>query len=281
MKLSRAGKVAVSAAREAGAILRQSFGHTGRDGVKYKAHREPVSLVDFASNDLIIQRISKAFPTHDILSEENPGSATQPITSRPTWVIDPLDGTTNFISGVPLFAVAIALVERGVPRVGVIYDPIHDELFVAERGKGAWLNGKRMHVSKRDVVRGALLYAGRGYRDHDLEKHGKIIYELERRTSYFRRLGTAAIMLAYVAAGRTEAVILTGNKPWDTLAGIILVREAGGAVTDYCGCHWTIKSEDVVATNKSIHKHLVNITKRIKAAKCRKMTKTIDKRAKK
>jgi myo-inositol-1(or 4)-monophosphatase len=103
-----------------------------------------------------------------------------------------------------------------------------------------------------------------------LEKHGKIIYELERRTSYFRRLGTAAIMLAYVAAGRTDAVILTGNKPWDTLAGIVLVREAGGKVTDYCGCRWHVEREDVVATNGAIHKHLVAITKKIKVTKCSK-----------
>jgi len=269
MTLSRAGKVAVAAAKEAGALLRSSFGHIARKDVSYKSDNGPVSLVDFASNDIIIRHISRAFPDHDILSEEGPGSDRANIRhGKKTWIVDPIDGTTNFISGVPLFAVAIALVERGVIKLGVIYDPIHDEMFVAEQGRGAWLNGKRIRVSGRDVVRGALLYAGRGYREKDLEKHGKIIYELERRTSYFRRLGTAAIMLAYVAAGRTEAVILTGNKPWDTVAGILLVREAGGRVSDYCGCRWTMKSEDVVATNANIHKHLVDITKKIKAANC-------------
>lgn len=262
--------VAASAAREAGRILRQAFEKKGGYGVKYKEHQEPVSLVDFASNDLIIQKLSKAFPTHAILSEEGDRSSEAVIGNTPTWVLDPLDGTTNFINGIPLFAVAIALVENRKPTIGIIYDPVHDELFVAERGGGAFLNGKRLHVTNRDVIRGALMYAGRGYRNRDLVKHGKIIYALEKRTSYFRRLGTAALMLAYVAAGRADSVILTGNKPWDTIAGILLVEEAGGKVTDYCGTKWNLKSGDVVATNKAIHKHLVSITCKIKAAGCKK-----------
>jgi myo-inositol-1(or 4)-monophosphatase len=134
-------------------------------------------------------------------------------------------------------------------------------MFAAEKGKGATLNGKQIKVSTREVTRGGMLFAGRGFQDRDRVRHGKIIYALERQTPYFRRLGSAAHMLAGVACGRADAVILTGNKPWDTVAGILLVEEAGGKVTDYCGRRWTMKSEDLVATNSAIHKEIIKITK--------------------
>ncbi len=252
---------AIAAAREAGKILMAAYSG-GRESldVKYKKFLEPVTLADNASNDAILRRISKTFPNDDIVSEEGNGADT--IGTKPVWVIDPLDGTTNFINHIPLFAVAIARMENGVPTVAVIYDPVHDEMFAAERGKGATLNGMPMHTTTRDVTRGALLIAGRGYRDHDRVRHGKIIYSLERVTPYFRRLGSAAIMLSALAAGRADALILTGNKPWDTVAGTLLVEEAGGKVTDYCGRRWTHKSQDLLATNGPIHPQLVIVTKK-------------------
>lgn len=261
-------KIAVAAAREAGKILMDAYDGTAASlDVHYKKYREPVSIVDLASNDAIIRRLSKAFPLDDILSEESKGLEAPMLGGKgATWIIDPLDGTTNFISHIPLFAVMIARVEDGIPTVGVIYDPLHGEMFTAEKGKGAKLNGRSIHVSNRDVTRGAMLFAGRGYRDRDRVRHGQIIYALERQTPYFRRLGSAAHMLADVACGRADAVILTGNKPWDTVAGTLLVEEAGGKVTDYCGRHWTVKSEDLVAANASIYKKIVAITK--KKAKC-------------
>lgn len=263
----QATKVAIAAARDSGKLLRVCFGRKDGNRVSYKSHQEPVSLVDFESNDIITRHINRAFPDHLILSEESPGANEALISNKPTWVIDPLDGTMNFISGVPLFAVAIAYVEHGVAKSGVIYDPIHDEMFVAERGKGATVNGKTMHVSNRDIVKGALLYAGRGYRNRDLERHGKIIFALEKSTSYFRRLGTAAIMLSYVASGRADALILTGNKPWDTMAGALLAEEAGGKISDYAGKRWTHRSEDIVVANPAIHKHIIAITSQIRATK--------------
>lgn len=256
----KATKVAVEAAKEAGALLRSSFEAKGGYGVKYKKHKEPVSLVDYASNDIIISHLSRTFPKHNILSEESDGALEATIGNGTTWIIDPLDGTSNFIAGIPIFGLTIALVEKKEIKIGIIYDPVHDEMFVAEKGRGATLNGKKMYVSKRDVVRGAMLFAGRGYRANDKMRHGKVIYALEKTTTYFRRLGCASIMLSSVASGRADSVILTGSKPWDTVAGILLIREAGGKVTDYCGKRWTLKSPDLLATNGKIHKRLVGIT---------------------
>lgn len=258
---SRALNVAVAAAREAGKILMAAYeGPRKHLDVRYKKYQEPVTLADHASNDAILRRIAKVFPKDDILSEESNGAET--IGNKPVWIIDPLDGTTNFIGRIPLFAVVIARMENGVPTLGVIYDPVHDELFAAERGSGTRLNGKPVRTSTRDVTGGAMLFAGRGYRDRDRVRHGKIIYALERQTPYFRRLGSAAVMLMNVAAGRADAVILTGNKPWDTVAGVLLVEEAGGKVTDYLGRKWTHKSEDLVASNGPIHGGIVDITKK-------------------
>lgn len=261
-------KTAVAAAREAGKILMDAYdGSVASLKVSYKQYQEPVSIVDLASNDAIIRRLSKAFPHDDVLSEESKGLEAPHIGSKgATWIIDPLDGTTNFINHIPLFAVMIARVQDGIPTLGVIYDPLHGEMFTAEKGKGAKLNGKPIRVSTRDVTRGAMLFAGRGYRDRDRVRHGQIIYALERQTPYFRRLGSAAHMLADVACGRADAVILTGNKPWDTVAGTLLVEEAGGKISDYCGRHWTVRSEDLVAANAPIHKAVVAITK--KKASC-------------
>jgi len=257
-------KTAVAAAREAGKILMNAYNGTPASlDVTYKKYREPVSIVDFESNDAIIRRLTRAFPKDNIVSEESKGlDAPSSDWSGATWIIDPLDGTNNYISHIPLFAVVIGRIQDGVPTLGVIYDPLHGEMFAAEKGKGAKMNGKPIHVSNRDVTRGAMLFAGRGFRDHDRARHGKIIYALERQTPYFRRLGSAAQMLAGVACGRADAAILTGNKPWDTVAGMVLIEEAGGKVTDYCGRHWTVKSEDLVATNSAIHKHLIDITKK-------------------
>jgi myo-inositol-1(or 4)-monophosphatase len=260
----KALQTAIAAAREAGKILMDAYaGSKTALKVEYKKFHEPVTLADHASNDAIIRRLTKAFPNDEILSEESNGA--ELIGTKPIWVIDPLDGTTNFINHIPLFAITIARLENGVPSVGVIYDPLHDEMFVAERGKGARLNGEPIKTSTRDVTRGAMLFAGRGYRDRDRIKHGKIIYALERRTPYFRRLGSAAIMLLSVAAGRADAVILTGNRLWDTVAGVLLVEEAGGKVTDYRGRKWTYKSDDLIASNRPIHGKIVDITtKRLK-----------------
>ena len=252
--------IAIKAAQEAGALLKKTFKQKGNT-VSYKTNNEPVSLVDYACNDIVLRHINRAFPKYAILSEESHGALQAEISNEPTWIIDPLDGTSNFIAGIPLFAVAIALVKKQKPVVGVIYDPIHDELFSAQLGMGTKMNNKKIAVSNRDITKGAMLFAGRGYKNRDKVRHGKIIYALEKQTTYFRRLGSAAIMLSSVAAGRADSVILTGNKPWDTVGGALLIKEAGGKVTDYCGKKWNLKSPDLVATNGHIHTQLTSITK--------------------
>ena len=259
-------EIAISAAKEAGAYVLSYFGSD--QNVRFKADNSPVTDADIGSSNIIKNTIQKAFPEHTVLCEELPDALTRTIGPEPTWIIDPLDGTSNFIAHIPLFAVVIGLVVDGKTQLGVIYDPLHDELFVAQAGKGTTLNGRNVRVSTKDKVRGAMLFAGRGYRDEDHERHGKIIYALERQTTYFRRLGAASIMLASVACGRADSVILTGNKPWDVVAGALLIQEAGGMVTDYCGDPWSMESADLVATNGLIHTNLIGITQKENAAKC-------------
>jgi len=258
--------IAQKAAREAGSLILEAF--PCHKNVQLKEDCSPVTETDHASHELISRLISEQFPGHTILSEEQPGALQTPITNEPTWVLDPIDGTSNFIAGIPLFAVAIAYLENRETKMGLIFDPLHDEMFVAVAGEGATLNGKAIHVSDKPSARGAMLFAGRGYKDRDQDRHGQIIYALEQQTTYFRRLGTAALMLSSVAAGRADSVILTGSKSWDVVAGALLIKEAGGKITDYCGGDWTLDSEDMVATNGRLHDQLVSITKIQDAAKC-------------
>lgn len=259
-------EVAISAAKTAGEYILSFFG--SNQNIRFKSDNSPVTEADLGSSKLVNKIISSAFPSHTILCEESPDALTRKVGSGPTWIIDPLDGTSNFIAHIPLFAVVIAYVVDGKTQLGVIFDPLHNDLFVAQAGKGTTLNGQPVRVSTKNSVRGAMLFAGRGYRDRDHERHGQIIYSLEQQTTYFRRLGSAAIMLSSVACGRADSVILTGSKPWDVAAGALLIQEAGGQVTDYCGKPWTLESEDLVASNNLIHDQLIPITRIQEAAKC-------------
>lgn len=259
-------EVAISAAKTAGEFILSFFG--SNQNVRFKSDNSPVTDADIGSSKIVKQIISSAFPTHTILCEEAPDALTRKVGPEPTWVIDPLDGTSNFIAHIPLFAVVIAYVVDGKTQIGVIFDPLHNELFVAQAGKGTTLNGQPVRVSSKNRVRGAMLFAGRGYRDRDHKRHGQIIYALEQQTTYFRRLGAAAAMLSSVACGRADSVILTGNKPWDVAAGALLIQEAGGLVTDYCGEPWTLESEDLVASNGIIHDELIGITRKQEASAC-------------
>lgn len=259
-------EVAISAAKTAGKYILSFFG-SGQN-VRFKSDNSPVTDADIGSSQIIKKIISDNFPGHTILCEESPDALMRRVGPEPTWIIDPLDGTSNFIAHIPLFAVVIAYVVEGKTQIGVIFDPLHNDLFVAQAGKGTTLNGQPARVSAKTSVRGAMLFAGRGYRDRDHTRHGQIIYALEQQTTYFRRLGAAAIMLSNVACGRADSVILTGNKPWDVVAGALLIQEAGGRVTDYCGEPWTLESEDLLATNGQIHDQLIAITRAQEAAKC-------------
>lgn len=259
-------EVGISAAKTAGKYILSFFGSS--QNVRFKSDNSPVTDADLGSSKIIKQIISDAFPSHTILCEESPDALTRKVDLEPTWIIDPLDGTSNFIAHIPLLAVVIAYVVEGKTQLGVIFDPLHNDLFVAQAGKGTTLNHQPVRVSTKSSMRGAMLFAGRGYRDRDHERHGQIIYALEQQTTYFRRLGAAAIMLSSVACGRADSVILTGNKPWDVAAGALLIQEAGGLVTDYCGKPWTLESEDLVASNGLIHDELVGITHKQEVAFC-------------
>ncbi|MBU0646471.1 inositol monophosphatase [Patescibacteria group bacterium] len=260
--------IAISVANEAGEILRSAFKSKHANNITYKKHNEPVSEVDLASNKIIIERLKSAFPNYSILSEEMENSDNFEMSDQLTWVIDPLDGTSNFTRGIPLFAITIALIKDKEPVLGLIYDPIQDELFLAEAGKGTTLNGEKIMVSDRDMHGRRMLMAGRAHDNESVIRHGQILYALEKTTSYFRRLGSAAIMLTTVACGRTEGVILTGAKSWDTAAGALLVKEAGGGITDYCGHPWNVCCRDLVASNGHIHEEIIKATETIEAAEC-------------
>lgn len=257
---------AISAAKTAGEYILSFFGSS--QNVRFKSDNSPVTDADLGSSEIVEKILSEAFPGHTILCEESPDALTRKVGLEPTWVIDPLDGTSNFIAHIPLFAVAIAYTVESKTQLGVIFDPLHNDLFVAQAGKGTTLNGQPVRVSAKSSMRGAMLFAGRGYRNRDHERHGQIIYALEQQTTYFRRLGAASIMLSSVACGRADSVILTGNKPWDVAAGALLIQEAGGLVTDYCGEPWSLRSEDLVATNGHIHDQLITIIRTQEAAKC-------------
>jgi len=252
-------EIAITIARQAGTLLRDQFRKT--TDIRLKEDGSQVSDADILSHDFIIGKLSAAFPHCVILSEESPNALQTLISEKPTWIIDPLDATSNFLCGIPLFAVSIAFVENKKTVLGVIYDPVHDELFAAQKGAGATLNGHPIHVSQKALSRAAMLFAGRGHKEKDRGRHADMIAVLERQTTYFRRIGCATLMLAYVAAGRADGVILTGNDPWDLMAGTLLIEEAGGQTSDYRGQVWAPTSEDLVATNGVIHQKISEITR--------------------
>ncbi len=252
-------EIAISVIKEAGELVRQAFRHNNGT-IKLKEDRSLVSETDLRSNELILKKLKEHFPNDLYLSEEQEDANHTKLTNERTWVIDPLDGTSNFLASLPLFAVVIALVKGGETKLGIIFDPLHGDLFFASAGQGAILNNSPIKVSTKKETAGAMLFAGRGHQNENRERHGQIILKLERQTTYFRRLGSAAIMLSSVAAGRADSAILTGSSPWDTLAGALLVEEAGGKITDYCGNAWNASSLDLVATNSHIHDKIIEIT---------------------
>ena len=252
---------AAEIAREAGARLREFYA----EGVEteYKGDVDLVTVADRTSEKLIRARLSEVFPAHGIFGEEGTRDR---LDAEFRWYIDPLDGTTNFAHGFPQFCVSMGLEQRtpglapdqdGQLVAGVIYDPLRDELFAAERGKGAWLNGKPMHVSRTPVLAESLVATGFPSRKRHASPNIHFYQEFTLRSHGVRRAGSAALDLAYVAAGRMEAFWEFNLNPWDTAAGILLVEEAGGRVTDFTGHHFRIASEEILASNARIHDELL------------------------
>jgi myo-inositol-1(or 4)-monophosphatase len=250
---------AVKAARQAGRVIVRSFDRGDTLTVERKGLNDYVSEVDRAAEDAIIQVLSHAYPDHGILAEESGEHAG----GEYQWVIDPLDGTTNFLHGFPQYAVSIALRRRDRLEHGVIFDPLRDELFTASAGAGAHLNNRRIRVSRTRKMDQALIGTGFPFRSMtQLDSALKTLKELLPRTSGIRRPGAAALDLAYVACGRLDGFWETGLKPWDMAAGVLLIREAGGLVSDIDNRHGFMETGELVAGNPSIHPLLAAVVQK-------------------
>src|SRR5581483_7137927 len=249
-------------AREAGALLLKYFHQ--RVKIEYKGDVDLVTEADRNSEKLIVERIKKQWPGHDIVGEEGTRTA---FNSDYRWYVDPLDGTTNFAHGFPVFCVSMALEHKGERIAGVLYDPTRDELFAAEKGKGAWLNGERIHVSKTAELAESLVATG--FPSHKRHKNPNIhfYHQITLRTHGVRRAGSAALDLACVACGRFDGFWEFNLNPWDTAAGVLLVEEAGGVVTNFSGGPFQINSRETLASNGLIHQALLAEFQKIFAGK--------------
>jgi len=246
--------IAVSAARSAGNIITRAIDRMNTLTVTAKAENDFVTEVDRRAEEEIIAVIRKAYPDHAILAEESGAQGE----SEYEWVIDPLDGTTNFVHGFPQFAVSIALRRKGRLEQAVVYDPLRQELFTASRGGGAQLDGKRIRVSSRRGLNGALLGTGFPFKEQEhLEAYLGSFRAVFPMTAGIRRAGSAALDLAYVAAGRLDGFWEIGLSPWDMAAGILLIQEAGGLVSDFRGDNRYLESGNLVAAPPKVFKPLL------------------------
>jgi len=239
-------------AREAGALLMDYFRR--RVAVEYKGEADLVTAADRASETLIRERIRALWPSHDILGEEEGLIDTG---SDYRWYVDPLDGTTNFAHGFPVFCVSLGLEYQGKMIAGVVYDPTRDEMFTAEAGMGAFLNQQRIHVSAIAKLSESLVATG--FPSHKRHKNPNIFFyhQITLRTHGVRRAGSAALDLCSVAAGRFEGFWEFNLNPWDTAAGVLLVEEAGGRVTDFKGMPFQLDSRETVASNNLVHEAML------------------------
>jgi len=238
-------------AREAGSVLLSCF---GRVSIEYKGDVDLVTEADRASERLLVERIRKQWPGHDLLGEEGSRKETG---SEFRWYIDPLDGTTNFAHGYPVFCVSMAVEYKGERIAGVVYDPCRDEMFAAEKGGGSRLNGRPIHVSK--TARLAESLVATGFPSHKRHKNPNIhfYHQITLRSHGVRRAGSAALDLCCVASGRFDAFWEFKLNPWDTAAGVLIVAEAGGNVTNFSDQPFSIDSAEVLATNSVVHAEIL------------------------
>ena len=253
-------EVAKQAALGAGRILTKNFRKIPAHEIRRKLKNDFLSFVDEQSEQLILKTIKKSFPDHAFLAEEIGGSAYE---HDYLWIIDPLDGTTNFLQGLPVFAISIGLLHKGQPLLGVIYDPLHDEMFWAERGRGAFLNDRPIAVSKKATLDESFIATGFPFKaKHFLPEYLAAFEDIFRECIGQRRMGAAAIDLAYVAAGRFDGFWELGLSPWDQAAGWIIIQEAGGRITDFWGNPDFLYANYTLATNGLIHDQMVEKIKK-------------------
>lgn len=248
--------VMIAAAHRAGRLIRRHFGRVRTFEQKGSAI-DPVTEIDRRAQALILETLQAAFPDYGILAEEDPQPPPQ---NSPYWVIDPLDGTTNFIHGYPMVAVSIALAEGKTVQAGVVYNPIARELFTAVQGKGAWLNGKPINVSDTRSLAEALLASGFPYNawensDNNTQEWARVL----RHVVSLRSDGSAALDLCHVACGRLDGYWEIDLDPWDMAAGSLIVQEAGGQVTDLSGDPFTFHGRSILVSNGHIHKEMLAI----------------------
>ncbi len=242
----------IAAARKAGRVLARDFGELENLQVSRKGPSDFVTAADLKSEKILFEELSKARPGYGFLMEERGAVEGSDKTHR--WIVDPLDGTTNLMHGIPHFAVSIGLEREGLLVAGVVYNVVRDELFWAEKGQGAYMNDKRLRVAARADMRDALFATGTPFNGHDASQHERFAAELGRvipRCAGVRRFGAAALDLAYVAAGRFDGFWERGLSPWDIAAGAVLVREAGGMAQEIDGGDF-MKTGAIVAANNAL-----------------------------
>jgi myo-inositol-1(or 4)-monophosphatase len=247
--------IAARAARSAGNVILRYMNRIDGLNIVEKQQLDFVSEVDKLAEAEIIKELRRAYPDHAILAEESGAIGKGPL----TWVIDPLDGTHNYLRGIPHFSVSIALLEKGVPIHAVVFDPLRDELYTASKGDGAYINDRRMRVGKRENLGGAMVATGFPFRQREhLAAQLDMTRAILGQAEDIRRSGSAALDLAYVAAGRYDGYFEIGLKPWDMAAGVLLVHEAGGRYCDFAGRDGIPASGNIIAGNLNVAKAMVD-----------------------
>jgi myo-inositol-1(or 4)-monophosphatase len=247
-------EAAFSAARRAGEVLRAGFGT--EHAITYKGEVDFVTEIDEEAEQVIGKELLGTFPSHGMLAEEG-GELTGEVDAR--WIVDPLDGTINYAHGLPIFCVSVALERAGEMVLGVVYDPIREETFVAERGRGATLNGEPINVSNTDELIRALIATGFPHDRAEMPEALELFGSFAATTQGMRRLGSAALDLCYVASGRIDGYYERGIWPWDLAAGIVILEEAGGKLTDYRGGVLDLDGREIVASNGHLHPSIVSL----------------------
>ena len=243
--------IAIRAARRAGELMIRQLNQLETLHVAEKSRNEFVTQIDRLAEEAIIEIIRDHYPEHSILAEESGASGD----NEYQWIIDPLDGTTNYIHGFPVFSVSIAVAQRGELQHGVVYDPLRQEIFSASRGQGAQLDGRKIRVSKRTGLQQALIGTGFPYRKNleHIDRYLQMLKAVSLETAGVRRPGSAALDLCYVAAGRVDAFWEIGLSKWDIAAGALMIREAGGRISDFRGTDQYLTNGNVVAGNPKVY----------------------------
>lgn len=241
---------------QAAEFISAEFSTINKDQIEYKGFNDLVSYVDKGAEKILVEGLQKVLPDAGILAEEGTGKQAN---EKYTWIIDPVDGTTNYLHGLPIFAISVALMENDQPIVGIVYEINRREVFTATLGGGAFCNGEPIHVSRAKTLGESLIATGFPYYDFGkMENYLSILHSLMKSSHGLRRLGSAAVDLVYVACGRFESYFEYNLKPWDVAAGTLIVREAGGMVTEFTGSGDPIFGKEILASNALIHQSMID-----------------------